>query len=148
MAHRVLGAYTERCQGLHGHSYKFEVFVGGEGQDSAQMLIDFKLLKEAINPILDAFDHSLIIWEKDLELLEKAKELNKRYIVVPYNPTAEQIARHIFYACSRKIGTLSDELFIEQVIVHETDTGYAQFQGDDKIDIDLSRIVYSTSIGL
>lgn len=142
VAHRVLKAYTTRCQGLHGHSYLFEVFLRGQTQDDAQMLMDFKLLKDKLNDFLDAFDHSLLVWDQDQELLELKEKLNSRWIVLPYNPTAEQMARHIFQQ-AQGMG-----LPIHQVIVHETKTGYAQFSGDDEIRIDLDQVLFSPELGL
>jgi len=140
LAHRVLHAYTTRCRGVHGHSYLFEVFLQGVTQDDAQMLMDFKLLKEKLNAFLDAFDHALLVWDQDPELIEMAPKLNSRYIILPYNPTAEQMARHIYYQAQ----TLG--MPIHQVIVHETKTGYAQFSGDDEIVIDLSRVIFSEEL--
>lgn len=137
IAHRVKNAYTTRCQGLHGHSYIFEVFLAGDTQDKAEMLCDFKLVKEKLNGFLDAFDHSLVIQDKDTFLVNNAEELNERYIIVPYNPTAEQMARHIYYQGKELVDN------ILKVIVHETKTGYAEFAGDDNIDIDLNKVIYS-----
>ncbi|MDX2470094.1 MAG: 6-carboxytetrahydropterin synthase [SAR324 cluster bacterium] len=139
-AHRVALAYTTRCQGLHGHSYLFEIFLHGMTQDDAQMLMDFKLLKEKLNTFLDAFDHSLLIWDQDQDLIEMAPKLNSRHIILPYNPTAEQMARHIYYHARAMA------LPLQQVIVHETKTGYAQFSGDDDIIIDLSKVIYSEEL--
>jgi len=140
IAHRVKDAYTERCRGLHGHSYTFEVFLQGKSQDSSQMLIDFSLIKEKFNKYIDAFDHSLLIWNEDKSLIDVAPILNPRRIIVPYNPTAEQMSRHIYY-----LG-LSINLPICKVIVHETKTGFAEFSGDDDIQIELEKIEYSDEI--
>ena len=140
VAHRVRYAYTTRCQGLHGHSYLFEIFLTGQTQDNAQMLMDFKLLKDKLNAFLDSFDHSLLVWDEDTELVEMAPKLNSRYIILPYNPTAEQMARHIYYHAQGL------QLPIHQVIVHETKTGYAQFAGDDEIQIDLTKVFFSPEL--
>lgn len=140
VAHRVRDAYTCRCRGLHGHSYKFEIFLKDSAQDGAQMLMDFKLLKEKVNNFLDSFDHSLLIEEGDEYLIKQANELNPRHIVVPYNPTAEQMARHI-YKHIAKLG-----MPICRVIVHETDTGCAIFENDDEIEIVLERVIFSEAI--
>jgi len=140
IAHRVKDAYTVRCQGLHGHSYIFELFFQGVSQDKAQMLIDFSLIKEMFSPYIDAFDHSLLIWEEDKSLVELAHQLNPRHVIVPYNPTAEQMSRHLYYLA------LSIKLPIHKVIIHETQTGYSEFSGDDDILIDLKRVKYSKEI--
>ena len=140
IAHRVKNAYTESCRGLHGHSYIFEVFLQGKSQDNAQMLIDFSLIKEKFKKYLDAFDHSLLIWNEDKPLMDVAEILNPRRIIVPYNPTAEQMSRHIYY-----LG-LSLKLPMHKVIVHETQTGFAEFSGDDDIRIELEKVEYSEAI--
>ena len=140
VSHRVRLAYSTRCQGLHGHSYLFEIFLRGVTQDDAQMLMDFKLLKEKLNRFLDAFDHCLLVWDQDTDLVKAAAMLNPRYILLPYNPTAEQMARHI-YRQAQVLG-----LLIHKVIVHETATGYAEFSGDDDITFDLSKVIFSPEL--
>ncbi|MDT8447779.1 MAG: 6-carboxytetrahydropterin synthase [bacterium] len=140
VSHRVSYSYTTRCQGLHGHSYLFEVFLKGDTQDQAQMLMDFKLLKDKFNNFMDAFDHSLMVWVEDQELVEMAPKLNDRYMILPYNPTAEQMARHIYFEAQR-IG-----LPIHKTIVHETKTGYAEYAGDDEITFDLTEVFFSPQI--
>lgn len=139
-AHRVADAYTTRCRGLHGHSYEFEVILRDINLNSCGMVIDFKLVKEKINTFLDAFDHSLLIWEEDKFLVENAKELNERYMIVPYNPTAELMALHIY----KFVQNIYD---VESVIVHETRTGYAKYSGEaiNKI-IDLDKVFISEAI--
>jgi len=140
VAHRVSYAYTTRCQGVHGHSYVFEIFLEGQTQDQAQMLMDFKRLKDKFNSFMDAFDHTLLVWDEDKPLVEMAPALNERYMILPYNPTAEQMSRHIYYH-GAAMG-----LPIHKVIVHETLTGYAEFSGDDDLTIDLSKVVFSPQI--
>jgi len=140
-AHRVLGAYTEKCRGIHGHSYRFEIFLGGEELDSSHMVMDFKLLKEKLNKFLDAFDHSLIVYDQDEYLLSVVENLNERYMIVPYNPTAEQFAVHI-YDHAKSLG-----LDIKKVIVHETDTGCAIYEGGE-LYIDLEKVRFSQVLGI
>jgi len=137
-AHRTLGAYTKRCHGLHGHSYKVEVILRDDKLDKAQMLMDFKYLKDTIGKYIDCFDHSIIVWEKDLKLAKAAHKLNPRVVIVPYNSTAEQMARH-FYKVAK-----SYDLPVDSIIVHETETGYAQYFGEDlNDDFDIDDVTYS-----
>ena len=139
-AHRVADAYTTRCRGLHGHSYEFEIILKDTNLNNCGMVLDFKLVKEKINALLDAFDHSLLIWDKDEFLVKNAKELNERYMIVPYNPTAELMALHIY----KHIKKMYD---VESVIVHETRTGYAKYSGEDiNKDIDLDKVFISEAI--
>jgi 6-pyruvoyltetrahydropterin/6-carboxytetrahydropterin synthase len=141
MAHMVPGAYTERCHFLHGHSYKFELFLNGPHPNSASMVADFKAIKDmGINDFFDSFDHSVMMWKKD-PLAPMAAKINpKRHIVVPFIPTAEMIAKACFVVCQAILKTSpplsgEKEVTIEKVVVHETDTGYGCFgQSDLKSD--------------
>ena len=104
------------------------------------MLMDFSFLSDQIKNFLDAFDHSILVWNEDKVLLKLAPQLNPRYIVLPYNTTAEQISRHIYYH-SKEIG-----LPIYRVRVSETLSASAEYTGDDDILIDLDKITFSQSI--
>ena len=140
VAHRVADAYTKRCRGLHGHSYEFEVILNNPELISCGMVVDFKEVKEKINFLMDAFDHSLLIWSKDEFLVKNAEKLNKRYIIVPYNPTAELMALHIY----KYIKTVYP---VKSVIVHETRTGYAKYSGEKlNFDINLGEVILSEGI--
>jgi 6-pyruvoyltetrahydropterin/6-carboxytetrahydropterin synthase len=157
MAHTTTGAYTKRCHHLHGHSYKFELFLKGSKPNAAQMVSDFKAIKDmGINDFFDSFDHAVMIWEKD----PRAKIIDQinpdRHIVVPFNPTAEMMSKAFFFVCQAIVETgplLSGEkdIRISRVIVHETDTGYATFsesdvEGDEFPDIQFDRWTFSEGI--
>ena len=139
-AHRLVKAYTKRCYGLHGHSYIFEIYLKGDFQDDAQMLMDFTLVSENFKNLLDSFDHSIIAWNQDKELLDTLPNLNSRYVVVPYNTTSEQIARHIYFH------GLKINLPMYKVIVHETKSSCAEFMGDDSIKFDLNEVIFSQAV--
>lgn len=140
VAHRLKYSYTKRCQGVHGHSYVFGIYLHGKEQDDAQMLMDFSLVKEKFHNFIDSFDHALLVWQEDTELAEVAAMLNPRHIILPYNTTSEQIARHIYYQ-GIKLG-----LPMHKVTVSETPSSCAQFSGDDPITIDLDQVVFSQAI--
>ena len=139
IAHRLSRAYTTRCLGVHGHSYKFEIFVKSDTLDENEMVMDFKLLKERANKFLDCFDHTLLIEEDDSFLVQNASALNPRYMIVPYNTTAENISSHI-YSQLKKLG-----LPINKVIVHETEDGCAICEEENMID--LSKVYFSEALG-
>jgi 6-pyruvoyltetrahydropterin/6-carboxytetrahydropterin synthase len=137
MAHTTLGAYTKRCHHLHGHSYKFELFLHSNEPNSAQMVSDFKAIKDmGINDFFDSFDHAVMLSQKDSRV-PIIKQINpERHIVVPFNPTAEMMAKSFFTVCQKILETgplLSGEkdARVDQVIVHETDTGYAIYRSVD-----------------
>lgn len=85
-AHRLEG-YTGRCSSLHGHTWTVEVAVAGRRLDSLGMLLDFKILKEVVDGIICQFDHAYL---NELECFSGPG--GKK------NPTAENVAEHIFRA--------------------------------------------------
>jgi 6-pyruvoyltetrahydropterin/6-carboxytetrahydropterin synthase len=137
MAHATVGAYTKRCHHLHGHSYRFELFLRSDAPNDAQMVSDFKAVKDSgINDFFDSFDHAVILWDKDTRAPIVSQINPDRHVIVPFNPTAEMMAKAFFYVCRAILETgpkLSGEkdVRVARVIVHETDTGYALFDEAD-----------------
>ncbi len=157
-AHIVRGCSTQRCKSsIHGHSYKVEVLISSDVLDNGQMVMDFGLMKGAMHDAIDSFDHAIAVWDKDDgEYIEFAKRFSDRWIVLPVSPSAEQFSRVFFVILN---AVLSDFAFqngeegvqLESVIVHETETGYAQcFRSDaysEKMgSIELSKIFFSDEI--
>lgn len=83
-AHYIDG-YKGKCQRLHGHNWVVEAVVSGRELDELGMLVDFKVLKSALNEVLDELDH---------------RYLNELPIFATKNPTAENLARYIFECLS------------------------------------------------
>lgn len=133
MAHVVRHAVTQRCaHNVHGHSFKFEIFLGGEKPDRGQMLTDFSVVKKYIGDFLDSFDHSLFIWDQDSEFITFAVSHFERVIVMPFSSSCEMLSKFIFEVISELLKDIpkengEGELWVEQVIVHETDSGYALY---------------------
>lgn len=73
-AHRLALSYESKCQNLHGHNWIVIVHCKSEELNPDGMVCDFTHIKRDIH---DALDH---------------KMLNE---IVPFNPTAENIARWI-----------------------------------------------------
>ena len=157
-AHIVRNCSTQRCsQSLHGHSYKVEVLLQSSYLDEAQMIYDFGLTKLTIKDLIDAFDHSITLWDKDKqEYITDMKKHSQRWIVLPVSPSAEQFSRIIFLMVEKIIDAtimVNGERGVEvnSIIVHETDTGYAQSFKEDAHSqrmgaIDLQAIEFSPQI--
>jgi 6-pyruvoyltetrahydropterin/6-carboxytetrahydropterin synthase len=131
--HSVKDAYTDRCDrvrgGLHGHSYVVEVTLEGNIKADG-MVLDFSLLKEKFNHIIDAFDHSFIVNSEDKVMIKLAPYLSARFIFFPSNPTAENMARYFFEYIANGLPRLnyrveSEKISIKSVVVWETVTGKA-----------------------
>ena len=56
--------YRGKCENPHGHNYKVFITLQGEDLDEAGLLLDFKLLKQVMRPVVDYLDHRMI---NDLE---------------------------------------------------------------------------------
>jgi len=157
-AHIVRKCTTKRCsQNVHGHSYKVEVLLESNFLDNGQMVYDFGLVKQYMKEIIDSFDHAITLWSGDsLEYLEDMKKHSLRWIELPVSPSAEQFSRVIFILVDKLLqnSTFNNgekEVYINSVIVHETDTGYAQAFKKDAYShlmgvIELDKIIFSKQI--
>ena len=157
-AHIVRYCSTKRCsENIHGHSYKAEVLLESNYLDNGQMVYDFGLTKVYIKEIIDSFDHAITLWSKDnKEYINDMKKHSSRWIELPVSPSAEQFSR-VFFVIIDKILQLTKmqnnerDVKLNSIIVHETDTGYAQCFRDDAYNknmglIDLKEIIFSKQI--
>ena len=156
--HIVRGCSTIRCRSsLHGHSYKIELLFESNFLDNAQMVYDFGLMKQNMKAFIDCFDHAVTIWDQDeADYIVDMKRYSDRWIQLPVSPSAEQFSR-VIYIMIDKILKLTEtvngerEVSLNSIIVHETDTGYAQcFESDayskNMGEIKLEDIIFSDAI--
>ena len=50
----------EKCENMHGHNWKVEVFVTGEKLDEAGVLIDFGIIKKHVAEVMSLLDHKYL----------------------------------------------------------------------------------------
>ena len=122
---------------MHGHRYRWEVEIEGDiiidvGTSDEGMLIDFsdvsRILTERIHDIVD---HSFIVYEGDYEAIEALRLLgdDHRTVVVPFIPTAENLAKWAFEQVSPYIKTEYDnELRVVAFHVRETPKSWASWK--------------------
>ena len=142
-AHIVRNCTSRRCsKSIHGHSYKVEVKLKSNFLDNGQMVYDFGLMKLYIKDLIDSFDHAITLWSGDNpEYIEFAKRFSERWIELPVNPSAEQFSR-VFFLMVDKVLKLMEfkngekEVKVHSIIVHETDTGYAECFREDAYNFD------------
>jgi len=157
-AHIVRDCSTLRCsQNIHGHSYIVEVLLESNYLDNGQMVYDFGLTKLYIKEFIDSFDHAITLWSEDSkEYINDMKKHSQRWIELPVSPSAEQFSR-VFFVVIDKILSLSTknnnekEVKVNSIIVHETQTGYAQCFREDAYsklmgEIDIESIIFSKQI--
>jgi len=133
LAHIVRNAYTQRCaQNIHGHSYKVELFIKSNKVEDAQMLIDFGLVKKGVHDFIDSFDHTFMLWNlpEDEHIVKFACKNFERVIITPFSSSAEMQAKMFYEVCEEILSEIQgfENCKLEKVIVHETDTGYAEYQ--------------------
>lgn len=157
-AHIVRGCSTQKCsQNIHGHSYRVEVLLESNYLDNGQMVYDFGLTKRYIKELIDAFDHSITLWSGDnLVYIEDMKKHSARWVELPVSPSAEQFSRVIYLLVERVLsctGMVNGErnVTLHSIIVHETQTGYAQGFKEDAYSermgiISLTDITFSKQI--
>jgi len=132
-AHIVRDCTTQRCsENIHGHSYKIEVLLESNYLDNGQMVYDFGLTKRYIKELIDSFDHAITLWSgDDKSYIESMKKHSNRWVELPVSPSAEQFSR-VIYLMVERILACTDmrngerEVNLHSIIVHETETGYAQ----------------------
>ena len=112
-AHQLRG-YKGKCENLHGHNYKIEIFARGRELDNIGLLVDFGELKEAADEIVQYLDHRNIneLPPFDVEL----------------NPSAENLARYILERVASRVGDARVQVF--KVRCYETPTSVATYQLD------------------
>lgn len=95
MGHRVVG-HENKCRHLHGHNYRIHFTCSSEELDALGRVIDFGVIKATLCQWLEEnWDHKMMLWDQD-PLLPSLRELaHEDLVVVPFNPTAEQMARHL-----------------------------------------------------
>ena len=125
-AHR-LPWHQGDCSNLHGHSYTMTVELEGE-PDERGMLIDFKEIKRILKPLVEAWDHSVLVAENDDDLRRAMAALGSRQCVLPFDTTAENLCT---YAIDRLLADGRDTLarhgvHTVHIRIEETETCYAE----------------------
>ncbi len=157
-AHIVRNCTSDRCKrSIHGHSYKVELLLKASKLDHGQMVYYFGLFKGVIKELFDSFDHAICFWQKDdAAYIDACKTFSARWISLPVSPSAEQFSRIFFFLAQQVLNSTSTQngegdVEVYSVIVHETDTGYAQsFQEDIDNEqmglLDLEQIIFSEQV--
>ncbi len=157
-AHIVRNCTSDRCKrSIHGHSYKVELLLKASKLDHGQMVYDFGLLKGVIKELFDSFDHAICFWQKDdAAYIDACKTFSARWISLPVSPSAEQFSRIFFYLAQQVLRSTTTQngegdVQVYSVIVHETDTGYAQsfledIENEQMGILSLDQIVFSEQV--
>ena len=112
-AHQLRG-YKGKCENLHGHNYKIEIYARGRELDNIGLLVDFGELKMAADEVVQYLDHRNIneLPPFDVEL----------------NPSAENLARYILERVAARV--TDERVEIYKVRCYETPTSVATYRVD------------------
>jgi 6-pyruvoyltetrahydropterin/6-carboxytetrahydropterin synthase len=105
--------YRGKCENPHGHNYKVQVTLQGKELDEAGLLLDFKLLKQVLRPVVEYLDHQMI---NDLEPF------------TTINPSAENLAKYFFDETNKQLaGMTGGRVTVKNSTIFETDTSRAMY---------------------
>lgn len=159
MGHRVTH-HGSKCRNLHGHRYTIQATCAGplftEGEQQG-MVLDFGFLKDEMMNVIDArCDHGMCLWMEDpfvQVLLDEGVAADARtiiaeqgfmlfnasheehntggkYYIVPFVPTAENLARHWFQQLAHRVkARTNDQAELVNVKVWETPNCTAEYPG-------------------
>jgi 6-pyruvoyltetrahydropterin/6-carboxytetrahydropterin synthase len=100
--HRLIG-HKGKCRYLHGHNALIEVDIRADELDRNGMVIDFGDVRDIVKGWVDAnLDHRMLLCRRD-EAVSVLKSLKEPVYLMDDNPSAENIAKHLFYEI-RKMG--------------------------------------------
>ncbi len=100
----------EKCENLHGHNWKIEVYVTGEKLDQAGVLVDFGVIKKQVAEIMSTLDHRYL---NDLEFFQNNP------------PSSENIAYFVAQQLQKKID--NSAVHLSRVSAWESDNACATY---------------------
>lgn len=119
MGHRVVG-HENKCRHLHGHNYRVHFMCTSPELDALGRVIDFGVIKTTLCQWLEEhWDHKMMLWEQDPLLPHLREVAGDDLVVVPFNPTAEQMARYLVEVVGREL-LLGTSVQLVSVRIDET----------------------------
>jgi 6-pyruvoyltetrahydropterin/6-carboxytetrahydropterin synthase len=120
--HRLLD-YEGKCRHLHGHNGLLEVDVDADELNEMGMVMDFGDVRDLVKRWVDLnIDHRMVLWSRD-PLAAVLIDMGEPVYVLDENPTAENLARHIFLRVSER------SLRLSEVRLWETPSSCATYRG-------------------
>ena len=124
-AHRIPW-HEGKCKNIHGHSYKMIVELEG-AMNERGIVMDFKDLKEIVQPYIQLIDHTTIIsvWDKELREVFDSKQW--KYYLLPFDSTAENLCKYFAELIIKDNSAMlsANNITTVRVQISETETAYA-----------------------
>jgi 6-pyruvoyltetrahydropterin/6-carboxytetrahydropterin synthase len=111
-AHQLRG-YRGKCENLHGHNWKVQVYVLAEKLNDLDIAIDFHDLKRLTEEVLAPLDHGF---------------LNDIFPFTEKNPSSENIAKWIYDSLKKKI--TDENVQLSAITVWESENASATYFED------------------
>jgi len=99
-----------KCENLHGHNWKVEVYVTGENMDGAGVLMDFGIIKKQVREIMSMLDHKYL---NELDYFQQSQ------------PSSENIAYFVATELQKKID--NPAVRVSKVTAWESDNAAATY---------------------
>src|ERR1700682_4253629 len=111
-AHQLRG-YKGKCENLHGHNYRIEIYARGRELDNIGLPVDFvELIREA-DEVAQYLDH---------------KNINELEPFVELQPSAENLAKYILERVAQRLDDGRAQIY--KVRCFETPTSVATYSVD------------------
>ncbi len=134
--HRLLN-HEGKCANLHGHNYLVEFHVTGHEVDELGRVVDFSVINKLFKGWIDEnWDHGFILWDQDRNAIDALEKVTPHRIYeLPYNPTAENMARYLMQQIGPKLiaSIKGYDLRLSKVVMWETEKSSAT------VTVDVSR---------
>ena len=140
--HRVVG-HEGKCRHLHGHNYRIHFKVTPDYDlDKVGRVLDFGVIKSRLCMWLeDNWDHKFLAWLEDPVInaiyysvpgnteFQNASEIQESIVWVPFNPTAENMAKYLVEVIGPQ--QLVDlDCTLQSVVIEETRKCSVSFSKD------------------
>ncbi|OGU56454.1 MAG: hypothetical protein A2X64_03320 [Ignavibacteria bacterium GWF2_33_9] len=123
MSHR-LPFHKGGCYNIHGHSYKMMVELTGV-PDANGMLLDYYVIDNIVKPLLNEYDHALILDKNDKKSIRLIEELQFKYKVIETTSTSENLSLHFLNILEKEFYEF-ENIFGITVRVYETEDAFAE----------------------
>jgi 6-pyruvoyltetrahydropterin/6-carboxytetrahydropterin synthase len=134
----MLSKHPDKCRFPHGHTRRVECVFVADTLDANEMVCDFKVVKELIGTLLEAYDHALCMNTDDPEYARLKAVYGERVIGFAHrDPTTEVLAETVYAHVSLRLAEYVQEesnpypvrpqVRLERVRVWETSSSWAEY---------------------
>jgi 6-pyruvoyltetrahydropterin/6-carboxytetrahydropterin synthase len=119
--HRLI-EYDGKCKHLHGHNGLLEVDLEADSLDSLGMVMDFTQVRDIVKDWVDEnLDHKMLL-HRDDPVAQILKDIGEPVYLLDGNPTAENIAMHIYHQAHNQ------GLEVAEIRLWESPSSYATYR--------------------